>query len=49
MGMTGQERKTWLSQIKRIHYEQKAIRDHELIEQTTFIMNRRKEEQEQNL
>jgi hypothetical protein len=49
MVMTGQERKTWLSQIKRIHYEQKATRDRELIEQATFLMNRRKEEQEQNL
>jgi hypothetical protein len=44
--MSGQERKTWLSQINRIHNEQKALRDRELLEHTTFLMNMRKEEQE---
>jgi hypothetical protein len=47
LGMTGQERKTWLGQIRRIHYEQKAVRDRELIEHSDFLINKRKEGLEQ--
>jgi hypothetical protein len=46
MGMTGRERKTWLSQIKRIHKEQKQIRDRELVEQMGFITKERTRENE---
>jgi hypothetical protein len=43
-GMTGHERKRWLFQINRIHYEQKKVRDRELIEQAGLLMNLRDQE-----
>jgi hypothetical protein len=38
MNMTGKERGTWLSQITRIHREQKALRDRETWEQTERLI-----------
>ena len=46
MGMTMQERRVWLSQIRRIHIEQKQTRDREIIEQVTYINNLRNQETE---
>lgn len=37
MSMTMRERQTWLSQINRIHLEQKLAREHEMIKQTEYI------------
>ena len=38
MGMTGSERKQWLSQISRIHAEQKEIRNNELSAELDMLM-----------
>jgi hypothetical protein len=44
MGMNMRERRTWLTQIKRIHYEQKRARDRELEEQAVYLRNMRGQE-----
>jgi hypothetical protein len=44
MGMTMQERRLWLSQIDRIHSEQKRMRDNELMEQAAVLMNMKGQE-----
>lgn len=43
MDMTGKERTTWLSQIARIHRDQKALRDKETWEQTERLLALRTE------
>jgi hypothetical protein len=43
MGMTGHERKTWLSQITRIHREQMQQRQKEALEQAERIITAREE------
>jgi hypothetical protein len=44
MAMTGRERNVWLSQINRIHREQKTQRDREAREQTERLLALRMEE-----
>jgi len=44
MGMTMRERRIWLSQIGRIHAEQKKTRDNELMEQAAVLMNMKSQE-----
>jgi len=44
MNMNMKERKIWLSQIKRIHFELKQARDMELTEQTVNLINMRNRE-----
>jgi hypothetical protein len=39
MDMSMNERKVWLDQIKRIHYEQKAAREKDLEEQAEYLAN----------
>lgn len=46
MEMIGQERKTWLSQITRIHKEQKHMREREFLDQAVKITELRAREQE---
>ena len=43
-GMTMQERRLWLSQIKRINFEQKMARDKELTEHTEYVRDMRTKE-----
>jgi hypothetical protein len=45
MAMNSQERRSWLSQINRIHVEQKNQRDRELVEQMEQIIALRQREQ----
>jgi hypothetical protein len=45
MEMTMQERMIWLSQIKRIHSEQKRVWDNELMDQMALLMNMKSQEQ----
>jgi hypothetical protein len=45
MGM--RERRIWLSQIDRIHAEQKRTRDREAAEQVESYINRRTQEEQQ--
>jgi len=42
--MTMQERRLWLSQIKRINFEQKMARDKELTEHTEYVRDMRTKE-----
>jgi len=42
--MNMRERRLWLSQINRIHYEQKQARDREIVEQAAYYMNLRTQE-----
>lgn len=44
MAMTGRERNVWLSQINRIHREQKTQRDREAREQTERLLALRADE-----
>jgi hypothetical protein len=44
MEMSTRERRVWLSQIKRIHSEQKRTRIREMAEQTEYLMNLRNQE-----
>ena len=44
MAMTGRERNVWISQISRIHREQKAQRDREAREQTERLLALRADE-----
>ena len=46
LGMTGQERRIWLSQLQRIHYEQRQARDREVAEQAAYYSNLRDKETE---
>jgi hypothetical protein len=46
MGMTMRERRTWLSQIRRIHYEQRLAYEQEFIRQTEYITEMRNRETE---
>jgi len=44
MGMTMRERRVWLSELARIHTEQKSIRDKEMEEHTLYIHNMKSRE-----
>jgi len=44
MSVNTQERRIWLSQINRIHLEQKQARDREFQEQTAYFINMRNQE-----
>jgi hypothetical protein len=44
--MNMRERRLWLSQINRIHSEQKYARDRETVEQLSHYMNLRAQEGE---
>jgi hypothetical protein len=44
MNMNTQERRIWLSQIKRIHIEQKQARDREIEEQAVSFIRVRNQE-----
>jgi hypothetical protein len=44
--MTGYERKTWLSQINRIRFEEKQAREEYMVENISRLIAMRKQEQE---
>ena len=46
MGMTMRERMIWLSQIHRIHSEQKRAREQEVMEQALMLASMRNQEQD---